>query len=58
MKKAVENPITGPILKQITDNDAAQQADLNQRLNLPESQPDLMHDSGEGYNANFVFPQQ
>jgi hypothetical protein len=56
-----KDSITAPLLKDVIVNDK-----VNQKLNRenvsigskPISPPALYEDQGEGYNANFVFPQE
>lgn len=56
-----KDSITAPLLKDVIVRDK-----VNQKLNRenlligskPLNAPALYEDQGEGYNANFVFPQE
>ncbi len=53
--------MTGPLLASVVAQDQAnRKANFESPTtgNLPLSPPDLYQDSGGGYNANFVFPQE
>jgi hypothetical protein len=58
--KTQSNPFTGPLLAELVQQDKA-----NKAANFPAPSvgeqtipaPDLYQDSGSGYNAGFVFPQ-
>ena len=61
VKKGQEGSITAPLLKDLVVLDKAHAQQTKDTLNsvgsTPLPQPDLYQDSGSGYNANFVFPQ-
>lgn len=58
--KRLKAPITKPFLKELVDR---QKADLKFQTQNPSigcktlDPPALYEDSGEGYNADFTFPQ-
>jgi hypothetical protein len=56
-----KDTITAPLLKDVIARDkACQQAD-RQNVSIgskPLNPPALYEDQGEGYNANYVFPQE
>jgi hypothetical protein len=60
-KKGQEASITQPLLKDlITRSKAEIKQTFDNMANVrstPLEQPDLYQDPGQGYNANFVFPQ-
>ncbi len=64
-KKGNEASITQPLLKDLIDRQKAQAAITFDGVfkkadagSTPLEPPALYEDSGEGYNANFVFPQE
>lgn len=57
MKTEKDSSITGSLLQDILELDRAQQAALPTFENKPVQPADFLHDSGNGYNSNFVFPQ-
>jgi hypothetical protein len=58
MKTENESSVTAPLLKEIVELDQAQQSALPKFDNRPGQPADLLHDAGNGYNSNFVFPQE
>jgi hypothetical protein len=60
-KKGQPASITKPLLKDLIQRQKVQlKSTLEQAAsvqNTPLAQPDLYQDPGQGYNANFVFPQ-
>lgn len=60
-KKGQAGSITQPLLKDLIERQKveSQKTFDNQPCvdSLPQEQPDLYQDSGSGYNADFVFPQ-
>jgi hypothetical protein len=58
--KNQQGKITGPLLKDVVKKQKAAfklQMQQNGVGNKPLAQPDLYQDAGNGYNPNFVFPQ-
>ena len=60
-KKGQEASITQPLLKDLIDRQKVQTKNTLDNMasvsDTPLAQPDLYQDPGQGYNANFVFPQ-
>lgn len=58
--KGLKAPITKPLLKELVSR---QKADLKKQTQTPSigskplDPPALYEDAGEGYNADFAFPQ-
>jgi hypothetical protein len=65
VKKGQEASITQPLLKDLITRQKAEAKNALACLSddstdvgsTPLEQPDLYQDAGNGYNANFVFPQ-
>ena len=58
--KSQRGSVTGPLLESIVEEDKANSQALFLDPSIgskPLPQPDLYQDSGNGYNANFVDPQ-
>jgi hypothetical protein len=56
-----QEPITRPLLKEVVARDKFNQKMLRETVSIgskPLDPPALYEDSGEGFNANFVFPQK
>jgi hypothetical protein len=60
-KKGQEASITQPLLKDLIQRQKVEQKttfdNATNIANAPLAQPDLYQDPGQGYNADFVFPQ-
>jgi hypothetical protein len=61
-KKGQEASITKPLLKDLIDRSKVEEKLTFDSVksnvgSTPLAQPDLFQDPGNGYNANFVFPQ-
>jgi hypothetical protein len=55
-----KDSITAPLLKDVIKRDKANQKQCRSEVSVgpkPLNSPALYEDSGEGYNANFTFPQ-
>jgi len=53
--------ITAPVLKDLAERDRAMQKANREEVSIgskPLNPPAQYEDSGEGYNADFTFPQQ
>ncbi len=60
-KDSKKGSITTPLLKDVVARDKAGQKTIKEDVSIgskPLDPPALYEDSGNGYNADFVFPQE
>ena len=59
--KSKQESITRPLLRDVVARDQYNQKIVRETVSIgskPLNPPALYEDSGEGYNANYVFPQE
>lgn len=60
-KNSKQDSVTAPLLKDLVNVDQANQKANRDQVSIgqkPLNSPALYDDSGEGYNADFTFPQE